>query len=76
VGQQSTQNGRTYQWSGYAWELLTSTGAYTLPTATASVLGGVKVGSGLTITDGVLAASGGGGGGGTFNGTVDGGEYA
>jgi hypothetical protein len=37
--------------------------SYTLPTATSSVLGGVKVGSGLTITDGVLAATGGGGGG-------------
>lgn len=36
-------------------------GSYTLPTATASVLGGVKVGTGLTITDGVLAASGGSG---------------
>ena len=36
-------------------------GSYTLPTATSSVLGGVKVGSGLTITDGVLAATGGGG---------------
>lgn len=32
--------------------------AYTLPTASASTLGGVKVGSGLTITDGVLAAAG------------------
>ena len=38
-------------------------GSYTLPTATSSVLGGVKVGSGLTIADGVLAATGGGGGG-------------
>jgi hypothetical protein len=36
-------------------------GSYTLPTASASVLGGVKVGGGLTITDGVLAASGGSG---------------
>ncbi len=60
VGQTSVQNGRTYQWSGYAWELLTSTGVYTLPAATASVLGGVKVGAGLTITDGVLAAAVGG----------------
>lgn len=33
---------------------------YTLPAATASVLGGVKVGSGLTVTDGVLCAAGGG----------------
>jgi hypothetical protein len=31
-----------------------------LPTASSSVLGGIKVGSGLTITDGVLAAAGGG----------------
>lgn len=30
--------------------------SYTLPTASASTLGGVKVGSGLTITDGVLSA--------------------
>ena len=37
--------------------------AYTLPTASATVLGGVKVGSGLKITDGVLSATGGGGGG-------------
>ena len=35
---------------------------YSLPTASAEVLGGVKVGSGLTIEDGVLSASGGGGG--------------
>ena len=31
---------------------------YTLPAASASTLGGVKVGSGLTITDGVLSADG------------------
>jgi hypothetical protein len=36
-------------------------GSYTLPTASDSVLGGVKVGSGLSITDGVLAATGGSG---------------
>ena len=33
-------------------------GSYTLPTASASTLGGIKVGSGLTITDGVLSADG------------------
>ena len=33
-------------------------GSYTLPTASASTLGGVKVGSGLTITEGVLSADG------------------
>jgi hypothetical protein len=37
-------------------------GSYTLPTASSSILGGVKVGANLTITDGVLAATGGGGG--------------
>jgi len=46
-------------------------GSYTLPTATSSVLGGIKIGANLTITDGVLAAAGG-----TFSGTVDGGVYA
>ena len=33
--------------------------AYTLPTASADTLGGVKVGSGLSIADGVLSATGG-----------------
>ena len=36
-------------------------GSFTLPTATSSVLGGIKVGTGLTITDGVLSATGGSG---------------
>ena len=31
-------------------------GSYVLPTATASTLGGVKIGSGITITDGVISA--------------------
>lgn len=35
---------------------------YTLPTASASTLGGVKVGAGLSINNGVLSANGGGGG--------------
>ena len=35
-----------------------SGGSYTLPAATADKLGGIKVGSGLTITDGVLSATG------------------
>ena len=34
--------------------------AYELPVASAMALGGVKVGSGLSITDGVLSATGGG----------------
>lgn len=32
-------------------------GGYTLPVATGSVLGGVKIGSGVTITDGVISVS-------------------
>ena len=36
-------------------------GSYSLPTASSGVLGGIKVGANLTITDGVLAASGGSG---------------
>ena len=32
-----------------------ATGTYTLPTASADTLGGVKVGEGLTIADGVLS---------------------
>lgn len=34
---------------------------YTLPTASAETLGGVKVGSGLSMNEGVLSAEGGGG---------------
>ena len=38
-----------------------SASPYVLPTASAETLGGVKVGSGLSIEDGVLSASGGSG---------------
>ena len=34
---------------------------YSLPTASADTLGGVKIGSGITITNGVISTSGGGG---------------
>jgi len=40
---------------------IAAAGSYTLPPASSSVLGGIKVGANLTITDGVLAATGGGG---------------
>ena len=36
---------------------ITGTGDYVLPTATDTVLGGVKVGSGLSINDGVLSSN-------------------
>jgi hypothetical protein len=41
---------------GVAWEV-SSGSAYTLPTASSSVLGGVKIGSGVSITDGVISVS-------------------
>lgn len=43
---------------GATVEGLSGGSEYTLPTASASTLGGVKVGSGLTITEGVLSADG------------------
>jgi hypothetical protein len=58
--QSSATTGQVPTWNGTAWAAATPSGggsSYTLPTATSSVLGGVKVGSGLTITDGVLARS-------------------
>ena len=39
---------------------ITDYAEYTLPTASSTQLGGVKVGAGLNINDGVLSASGGG----------------
>jgi hypothetical protein len=48
----TTWNGLSYAYSGSG-----GTGTdYTLPIATGSVLGGVKIGARLTITDGVLSA--------------------
>jgi hypothetical protein len=42
--------------------------SYVLPAATSDTLGGVKIGTGLSVTeDGTLSASGGGGGGGTIS---------
>lgn len=59
-----TTDSSYHYWTGYNWiPFGTGTGgSYTLPIASASVLGGIKVGSGLSIdVDGVLAATGGGG---------------
>ena len=41
--------------------IATGANKYILPTASASTLGGIKVGSGLSISNGVLSATGGGG---------------
>ncbi len=46
----------------------TSANNYSLPTASSSALGGIKIGTGLSIDgSGVVTASGGGGGGGSFS---------
>jgi len=52
-GQVLTTNGS----GGFSFTTVTSGSSYTLPTATDSVLGGIKVGNNLTITDGVLSAT-------------------
>lgn len=44
-GQTATVNGRTYQWNGSAWQLA----AYSLPRASTTTVGGVKVGNGLQV---------------------------
>ena len=52
-----TDDGKLYYHNNTAVvEVGTSGGSYTLPTASADTLGGVKVGSRLTIIDGVLSA--------------------
>ncbi len=56
-GQAVVMNG-----TGDALEFATVASSYELPTASADTLGGVKVGSRLTITDGVLSADEQGGG--------------
>ena len=52
-GQVLTTNGS----GGFSFTTVTSGSSYTLPTATDSVLGGIKVGDNLTITEGVLSAT-------------------
>lgn len=49
---QFTNNGSTY----YNLPLSSEYNNYSLPTATASVLGGVKIGSGISIASGVISA--------------------
>ena len=65
LSQSSATTGQVPTWNGTAWAAATPSvggGSYTLPTASESVLGGIKVGSGLSISSGVLSATGGGGG--------------
>jgi len=60
VNDQHTAAGITWKWDGTTWKAEGVTSSYSLPTASATVLGGVKVGTNLSINgSGVLSASGG-----------------
>lgn len=60
-GTSHTASGVTWTYDGTTWKAEGSTATYVLPTAAANVLGGVKVGTNLSINgSGVLSASGGG----------------
>ena len=50
-----TASGITWALDGTTWKAQGVTGSYVLPTASATGLGGVKVGSGLSISSGVLS---------------------
>ena len=53
-----TAEGITWTWDGTSWKAQGITSNYVLPSATASALGGVKVGQNLSVAaDGTLAAS-------------------
>lgn len=64
VGPASATDGHIAVFDGATGKLIKSAGVapYSLPTASDTVLGGVKVGSGLSIEAGVLSAAGGSGG--------------
>ena len=55
---QHTASGITWTYDGTTWKADGVTSSYTLPTASSTVLGGIKVGSGLSINSGVLSTSG------------------
>ena len=57
-GDQHTSSGITWTYDGTTWKADGVTSSYVLPTASSTVLGGVKVGSGLSINSGVLSTSG------------------
>ena len=60
ITQSSATTGQVPTWNGTAWSAETPSGggsSYTLPTASSSVLGGIKVGSGLAIASGVLSVT-------------------
>ena len=57
VNDTHTASGVTWKWDGTTWKAEGVTTSYVLPTAAANVLGGVKVGTNLSINgSGVLSA--------------------
>ena len=53
----TTSGGITYKWDGTSWKAQGTTSAYNLPNASATILGGIKVGNNLSINgSGVLSA--------------------
>ena len=57
LNDQHTAAGVTWTWDGTTWKADGVTSSYVLPTAAANTKGGVKIGSGLTMTGETLAAS-------------------
>ena len=55
-GTQHTASGITWTYDGTTWKADGATSSYSLPTASSTVLGGIKVGNNLSITTGVLSA--------------------
>ena len=52
-----TASGITWSWDGTTWKCQGINLAYTLPTASATVKGGIKVGNNLSISNDVLSAT-------------------
>lgn len=56
LSQSGATTNQVVQWNGTAWAAATPT-TYTLPNATTSTLGGVIVGSGLSVSSGTVSAN-------------------
>ena len=56
-GAQHTASGITWTWDGTTWKADGVTGSYSLPTASSTVLGGVKIGSGISISTGTISST-------------------
>ena len=56
LNDQHTAAGVTWTWDGTTWKADGVTSSYVLPTAAANTKGGVKIGSGLTMTNETLSA--------------------